>query len=151
LALGRMLVALAPRAGDRALVVGCGTGYAAAVLARLAGEVVAVEEAPALVAAARANLAGLGSVEIVEGPLTAGSPEHGPYDIILIDGAVAAVPDALVDQLAEDGRLATALDEDGVTRLAVGRRRAGAFGLARIADTEAAALPGFAAPAAFRF
>lgn len=150
MALGRLLTEAAPRPGERALVIGAATGYAAAVLARLVGGVVAVEEDSELAAAARANLAGTG-IGLVEAPLAGGSEAGAPYDLILIDGAVEKVPDALVAQLADGGRLATGLVENGVTRLAIGRRAGEGFGIAAFADAAAAILPGFGKPPAFRF
>jgi len=150
MALGRLLTEAAPRPGERALVVAAATGYAAAVLARLAGPVVAVEEDPELAAEARANLAASG-VRFVEGPLAQGCRDGAPYDLILIDGAVECVPDELVAQLAEGGRFAAGLLENGVTRLAIGRRAGEGFGMAAFADAAAAILPGFAKPRAFKF
>jgi protein-L-isoaspartate(D-aspartate) O-methyltransferase len=150
MALGRLLTEAAPRSGERALAVGVATGYAAALLARLVGPCVALEEDEELAAAARRNLAGF-EVRLVEGPLAEGCAAEGPYDLILIDGAVEHVPDALVAQLAEGGRLATGLLENGVTRLAIGRRAGEGFGLAAFADAAAAILPGFAKPRAFKF
>ncbi|HEX8480543.1 MAG TPA: protein-L-isoaspartate O-methyltransferase [Allosphingosinicella sp.] len=150
MSLGRLLTEAAPRPGERALVVGAATGYAAAVLARLVGSVVAVEEDAELAAEARANLAASG-VKLVEGPLTQGFEEGAPYDLILIDGAVESVPDALVAQLADKGRLAAGLLENGVTRLAIGRRAGEGFGMAAFTDVAAAILPGFAKPRAFTF
>jgi protein-L-isoaspartate(D-aspartate) O-methyltransferase len=150
MALGRLLTEAAPRPGERALVVAAATGYAAAVLARLAGPVVALEEDGELAALARANLAGTGA-RLVEGPLTGGWEADAPYDLILIDGAVESVPEALVRQLADGGRLAAGLVENGVTRLAIGRRAGEGFGMAAFADAAAAILPGFARPRAFTF
>jgi protein-L-isoaspartate(D-aspartate) O-methyltransferase len=150
MALGRLLTEAAPKPGERVLVVAAATGYAAALLARLAGPVVALEEDPGLAAGARANLAGTG-VDLVEGPLAQGWRDGAPYDLILIDGAVECVPDALVAQLADGGRLATGLLENGVTRLAIGRRAGEGFGMAAFADAAAAILPGFAKPRAFKF
>lgn len=150
MALGRLLTEAAPQASDRVLVVGASTGYAAAVLAELAGSVVAVEEDAELAAAAREALGETG-VKLVEGPAAEGWAEGAPYDLILIDGAVEFVPDALVAQLKEGGRLATGLIEQGVTRLAIGRRAGDGFGLAAFADAAAAILPGFVRPRAFTF
>jgi protein-L-isoaspartate(D-aspartate) O-methyltransferase len=150
MALGRLLTEAAPRPGERALAVGVATGYAAAVLARLAGSCVALEEDAELAAAARRNLAGC-DVRLVEGPLAEGCAALGPYDLILIDGAVEFVPEALVAQLAERGRLAAGLLENGVTRLAIGRRAGDGFAMAAFADAAAAILPGFAKPPAFKF
>jgi protein-L-isoaspartate(D-aspartate) O-methyltransferase len=150
MALGRLLTEASPRRGERALVVAAATGYAAAVLERLVGPVVALEEDERLVAEARANLQGY-KVELVEGPLVGGWPAGAPYDLILIDGAVEHVPDALVGQLVDGGRLAAGLVENGITRLAIGRRAGEGFGMAAFADAAAAILPGFARPRAFRF
>lgn len=150
MALGRLLTEAAPRPGERTLVVAAATGYAAAVLVRLAGSVVALEEDAELAAEARSNLEGSG-ITLVEGPLADGCPEKGPYDLILIDGAVEGVPDSLVAQLADGGRLASGLLENSVTRLAIGRRAGEGFGMAAFADAAAAILPGFAKPRAFKF
>ena len=150
MALGRLLTEAQPRPGDRALVVGAATGYSAAVLSRLVASVVAVEEDPALLQAARSALVG-SAIEFVEAPLVAGHPAGAPYDLILIDGAVELVPDALVGQLADGGRLAAAIIDEGVTRLAVGRRAGTGFGMTAFSDAAAAYLPGFAKPRGFNF
>lgn len=150
MALGRLLTEAAPREGERTLVVAAATGYAAALLERLVGPVVALEEDAELAAAARETLAGT-QVELIEGPLTEGHPAGAPYDLILIDGAVEFVPDAIVAQLADGGRLATGLLDQGVTRLALGRRAGEGFGLAAFADAATAILPGFVKPRAFTF
>ena len=150
MATARLLSEAGPRGHERALVVGAATGYSAAVMARVAKTVVAVEEDPALAAFARAALAG-SEVELVEGPLHEGHAAGGPYDLILIDGAVESVSDAIIAQLTEDGRLATGIVERGVTRLAVGRRAGGGFGLTVFTDSSTAILPGFAKPRTFSF
>jgi protein-L-isoaspartate(D-aspartate) O-methyltransferase len=144
--LGRLLTQMRPVPGQRALVVGAASGYSAAVLARMGLEVVALESAPALSARARE----LG-IEIVEGRLETGHKRGAPYDQILIDGAVDYVPDALVDQLADGGRLGAALIERGVSRLIVGRKSGGAFGYLSVGDAGTPALPGFSRPRAFTF
>lgn len=150
MALGRLLTEAAPKRGERALAIGVATGYSAAVLERLVGPLVAVEEDAELAAEARSNLAGTG-VELVEGALTEGWEAGGPYDLILIDGAVESVPAGLVAQLADGGRLAAGLAENGITRLAIGRRAGEGFGMTAFADAAAAILPGFARPRAFKF
>lgn len=150
MALGKLLSEADPQEGERVLVIGAATGYAAAVLARLVGSVVAVEEDAELVTAAKSALAGL-DVKLIEGPLIKGHKKGAPYDLILIDGAVEFVPDALVDQLAEGGRLATALLDQGISRLVIGRKAGQGFGLAAFSDSAAAILPGFTKARAFTF
>jgi protein-L-isoaspartate(D-aspartate) O-methyltransferase len=144
--LGQLLTQMMPRRGQRALVVGAGTGYSAAVLAHIGLEVVAVESSPELAPRAKA----LG-IDTVEGPLEAGWKKQAPYDQILIDGAIEHIPDAIVDQLAEGGRLGTALVDRGVTRLVVGRKAGGAFGYLSLGDAGVPALPGFSRPRVFTF
>lgn len=150
MSLGRLLTEAAPRQGERVLVVGAATGYAAAVTARLVGPLVAVEEDAELAAIARDALAG-SDVTLVEGPLGEGHAPGAPYDLILIDGAVEYLPDSLIDQLAEKGRLAAGIVDRGVTRLAIGRKAGEGFGMASFADVATAILPGFAKPRAFTF
>lgn len=148
--LGRLLTEAKLQGGERALVIGAATGYAAAVVARLAASVVALEEDKALLAFARKALAGSG-VALVAGPLAKGHPAGAPYDFVLFDGAVEEVPQAIVDQVADGGRIALAVVDQGVTRLSVGRVAAGAFGATAYSDAAAAVLPGFARPRAFSF
>lgn len=150
MSLGRLLTELAPQPGERAMVIGAATGYAAAVLARMVGSVVAVEEDADLLALARGNLTG-SQVKLVEGSLTEGHAAEAPYDLILIDGAVEAVPDAIIAQLADGGRLAAAILDQGVSRLSIGRKAGEGFGMAAVSDWAAAALPGFAKPRTFHF
>jgi protein-L-isoaspartate(D-aspartate) O-methyltransferase len=150
MALGKLLTEAAPRAGEHALLIGAATGYGAAVLARLVGSVVAVEEDAALAAIAAAALAGTG-VELVEGMLVEGCAARAPYDLILIDGAVETIPQPLIEQLAPDGRLAAGVIEHNVHRLVIGRRGGEGFGMTAFADVACAPLPGFARPRTFSF
>ena len=150
MATGRLLTEAHPLPADRALVVGAATGYAAALLAELVASVTALEEDAALLAIARAANSSP-RISYVDGPLAKGWKKGAPYDLILIDGAVEHVPQAIIDQLAPDGRLATAILDRGVTRLCVGRRAGTAFGLNAFADAEAVVLPGFAKPRGFVF
>ena len=150
MALGRLLTEAQPRREDRALVVGAATGYAAAVLSRLVASVTAVEENGDLAEAAGQALQGYG-VDLVSGSLRDGWAAGAPYDLILIDGAVEAVPDTLIEQLVEGGRLASGRIDNGVTRLAVGRRARHGFGMVPFSDAAAAVLPGFAKPKVFTF
>lgn len=150
MALGLLLSEARLNGSERALVIGAATGYSAAVLDRLVASVTALEENDALFAAAKAALAGT-AVNPVKGPLAKGWPKAGPYDFILIDGAVEQVPQAIVDQAADGAAIALGRIENGVTRLCVGRVVSGAFGATAFADAAAAVLPGFASPRGFSF
>jgi protein-L-isoaspartate(D-aspartate) O-methyltransferase len=151
MAFGRLLSEAAPRPGERAMVVGAATGYAAAVLARLVGSVVAVEEDPELLELARGAIPAGANVKLVEAPMIEGYSAGAPYDLILIDGAVEYVPDAIVGQLVDGGRLGAAILDKGVSSLAIGRRAGEGFGMAEISDWAAAVLPGFCKPRTFSF
>lgn len=144
--LGALLDQMMPVQGQRALVVGAGTGYSAAVLDALGLQVTAVESSAGLAARARDN-----GLEVVEGPLEAGCSKAAPYDQILIDGAVEHIPDAIIEQLANGGLLGTALIDRGISRLVVGRKAGGAFGYLSLTDAGVPALPGFARPRTFTF
>lgn len=149
LATGLLLTEACIRSDDQVLIVGAAGGYAAALAARLAAKVVAVEADPALAEAARGALAG--QVEFVEGPLEAGHAAGAPYDVLIIDGAVEEVPAALVEQVKPGGRIVAGLVDRGVTRLASGVRTESGFGLNPFADIECAVLPGFEKPRGFKF
>lgn len=147
----RLITEAGLKKGDRILLVGAATGYAAALIAELTGSVTALEEDGALLVQARANLEHDNRVALVEGPLNAGWADGGPYDAILIDGAVECVPDAIWAQLVEGGVLATGLVDQGLTRLAIGRAAGVGHGLFAFADAETIILPGFAKPRSFSF
>lgn len=147
---GRMLVAAAIRPGQRVLLIGAATGYTAALLAALGAEVHAVEERADLLDAARTATANA-DIHWIEGPLAAGAPDAGPFDRIIIDGAVEALPDALIAQLAEGGRIVAARRDGAVSRLLQGVKTGGAVALRSFADMDVAPLPGFAAPKGFQF
>lgn len=151
IATGRLLTQAELRPTDRVLLIGAAGGYTAAVLAELVAQVVAVESDPALVTIARTALAGHANVSVVEGPLEAGHAADAPYDVLFVDGAVEAVPQGLVDQIAVGGRIVSGLADRGVTRLAAGRRSAGGFALLDFADIDCVPLPGFASPPSFVF
>ena len=144
--LGQLLTQMVPQRGQKALVVGAGTGYSAAVLKAMGLDVTAIESDPELAAQARAQ-----QIDVSEASLDAGANDGAPYEQILIDGAVEYIPDAIVAQLADGGRLGTAIIDRGVTRLVVGRKVGGAFGYLSIGDAGVPALPGFSRPKAFTF
>jgi protein-L-isoaspartate(D-aspartate) O-methyltransferase len=150
-ATGRLLTEARIAPGDSVLLIGAASGYTAAVLALLARRVTAVESDPELAALARAALAGQANVEVVEGPLADGASAGAPYDVLMIDGAVEQMPEALIAQLRVGGRAVTGLVDRNVTRLAAGARTAGGFGLSDFADVDCVALPGFARPRVFTF
>ncbi len=139
--------------GDVVLDVGCATGYSSAVLSRLAGSVVALECDSVLAQGATETLSRLGfdNVAVVEGPLEAGWPQEAPYDVIIIGGAVDDVPESLLNQLREGGRLVAVVGEGnaGVARLYL---KAGSGAGGRNAFNAAVrALPGFRKAPAFAF
>ncbi len=144
--LGQLLTQMMPETGQRALVVGAGTGYSAAVLGHMGLEVTALESDPEL--AARATELGL---SVVQGALEGGHKKAAPYDQVLIDGAVEFIPEPIIEQMAEGARLGTALTDRGITRLVVGRKSGIAFGYLSVADAGVPALPGFICPKVFTF
>lgn len=151
--LAKLLQLAEINAGDSVLDVGCGTGYSAALLSRLARSVVALESDPALAEAAKSTLAKLGcqNVTVVTGPLPQGQAAKAPYNVIFIGGSVEEVPQALLDQLAEEGRLVVVEGQgnSGVARLFF---KAGGVVTGRRAFNAAIKpLPGFERAHAFEF
>jgi protein-L-isoaspartate(D-aspartate) O-methyltransferase len=136
---------------DRVLVVGCATGYSAAVLAGIAGQVVALEEDASLANAAQAALAGLANVSVVSGPLTAGWTQGGPYDVILLEGATEIEPQGFCSQLKDGGRLLCVLGTEPNAKAMLFRRSGSELGGRAIFDAAAALLPGFAKKREFAF
>lgn len=151
IATGRLLNEAAVSPSDRVLLIGAAGGYTAAVLAEIAAFVVAVECDPALMAIARRALEGNARVQLIDGPLERGYADGSPYDVLVVDGAVPKLPQTLIDQLAIGGRAVSGIVDRGVTRLAMGQRSAGGFGLIDFADIDCVALPGFAVPQDFVF
>ncbi|MEO7564432.1 MAG: protein-L-isoaspartate O-methyltransferase [Sphingomicrobium sp.] len=142
-ALGMLLEALLPMAGERALVIGAGAGYSAAVLAAMGLKVTALDDSEIPQAGA--------AFDRVKGVLGVGNAAGAPYDLILVDGAIPAIPDAIVAQLGDGGRLGAGLIDQGIAKLVVGRKSGTAFGLRSIGDSGLPHLPGFAKPREFTF
>ena len=141
-------------ADDVVLDVGCGTGYASAVMARIAATVIALDVDTALAAEAERTLGGLDAdnAVVVSGPLAEGYPSQAPYDAILLGGAVDRLPPALAAQLAEGGRIVGVLRAPGsVGQATLWARHRGALSSRALFEAQLPALPGIAAPARFEF
>lgn len=153
--LARLIQTLQPQSEDRALVVGAGRGYGVALLARLVKAVAALESDPALATAGEQTVKdlGLAGVQWVVGKLEQGAPGPAPYDVILIEGAVRQVPQAIFDQLAEGGRLAVivagAAGAMGVAQIFV--KDGGVTSGRPLFEAGTPLLPGFAPPPRFTF
>jgi protein-L-isoaspartate(D-aspartate) O-methyltransferase len=137
--------------GDAVLDLGCATGYSSAVLAKLARTVVALEQDAGLVRVATDALAKIGNVTVVQGALVEGFRAKAPYDVILINGAVERVPDQLLSQLAEGGRLVAAVSEGALCRAVLYLREHGRVGHRVAFDVAAPALAGFRESVGFVF
>lgn len=152
--LARLLQVAEIGSGDVALDVGCATGYSSALLAKLAATVVALESDATLVEQANRALSeqGVDNVVVVEGPLSEGYPAQAPYDVILISGAVAEVPRAIREQLAEGGRLVTVVRGDsGPGRAMLYQRSGGIVSGRPLFDASTPILPGFEPKRGFVF
>ena len=149
----KMLQAAEIREADSVLVVGCATGYTAAVVARLAAKVTATESDPSLAAKARDALAGLGlaNVTVRAAAAAEGDPDNAPYDVIVLNGATAIVPDRLYGQLREGGRLVGVFAMTQPPRATIVTRTHGEFGSRALFDAAVPALPGLERVPAFVF
>jgi len=138
---------------DLVLDLAAGTGYSTAVLARLANTVVGLECDPDLAAKATDVLADLGvdNAAIIEGPLEEGLPDQAPFDVILFQGAVEVVPESLLRQLAEGGRLLAVVVTDGVGKATRFLRVGDGFGRRVLFDAGVPLLPGFRRERVFQF
>lgn len=152
-ALAKLIQALDLGDRDVVLEIGCGTGYATAILARMAAKVTALESDASLAAAARKALEAVktSNATVIEGDLAVGHASGAPYDAILISGAVPQVPRAILDQLKDGGRLAAVISVGGLGRLIQWRRLGGTFDSRIIGDSAAPALPGFEVAKEFVF
>ena len=149
--LARLLQYANVKPTDKVLEVGTASGYGAAVLARLAGSVVALEQDTDLATIARRRLAGLANVAVVEAPLVKAAPDAAPFDVILFNGAVATFPDIIAGQLAKGGRMLLVQGEGNAARAMLYiRGDAGVSGRA-LFNASVPVLPGFQAVEAFAF
>jgi protein-L-isoaspartate(D-aspartate) O-methyltransferase len=155
MAIGRLLNEANVQPGDHVLLIGAATGYTAALLSRLAARVVGVECEAALADFSRKALSSVSNVTILDGALERGGQQstgdHGPYDLLFIDGAIEVLPETLTAQLKDGARIVGGTIEDGVTRLCQGRKIGGHVSLVSFIDADCAALPGFAKAKSFVF
>ena len=157
--MARLLQLAAIGRGDKVLEIGCANGYATALLARMAGKVTALESDSRLSAQARSLLAELGcaAAQVVEGKLAEGWRPNAPYDAILFNGAIDAIPPAIADQLAEGGRLVAVVRPEnnpvgaGVGTAVLMTRAEGALSSRQVFDTSVHMLPGFERAPSFVF
>lgn len=153
--LARMIQTLDPGKSSHALVVAAGTGYATAVLSRIAQTVVAEESVESLASVATECLESMGVTNVVieQGELMTAAAEHGPFDIILFGGSLATVPANLVDFLEEGGRAIAVMSQDGegYGAATLFTRHGGHLGEVSVFDAAIPALPEFNAPKTFSF
>ncbi len=150
--LARMIQALDIVPGSRILDVAGGTGYASAVMERLGGDVVMLEAYPALAERAKAILSDLGcDVAVQVGPVAEGYAAGAPYDLILVNGAYETVPDELLAQLADGGRLAAVDASEGAGRVVLFQRAGEAVGSRRLFDAAAPVIEGLRRAPSFQF
>lgn len=140
----KILDALDIQPGDLVLDLGCGLGYSAAVIARLAEAVVAVEDGD-LATLAEATLARIGAdnAAVVQGPLAEGAARHGPYDAIVIEGGGEQVPEVLLDQLKDGGRIGAIFMTGALGVVRIGRKIDGAVSWRDAFNAAAPVLPDF--------
>lgn len=150
---GKMLDGLNIQPTELVLIVGAGLGYEAAVVARLAQAVVALESHPEMAAQAEATLAeqGVDNVAVVTGDLAAGYPGQAPYDVILIAGGIEELPQALADQLAEGGRIGAIFAEGNLGVARIGHKIDGEINWRFAFNGSAPVLPGFNRQTGFVF
>jgi protein-L-isoaspartate(D-aspartate) O-methyltransferase len=151
--LAKLIHAAAVGERDRVLDVGCATGYSSAILAHVAAAVIALEEDAALAKFAAETLAAIGAsnVRVVTGPLSAGWAPEAPYDVIVLNGSTEIVPQTLLGQLKDGGRLVGVVGRPPVAKAIVYRRSGTHVSAHREFDAVAPLLPGFAKPAEFVF
>ena len=149
--LAKILEAIDIQPDEMVLDVGAGLGYTSAVIARLAEAVIALEEQSELASEAERALSEVGAdtVAVVEGPLAEGAAQHGPYDAIVVGGAVEHIPAALTDQLKDGGRIVAIFLEGALGKVKVGYRIDGAVTWRFAFNAGAPVLPGFEARRAF--
>ena len=149
--LAKMLDGLDVQADELVLDVGCGYGYSSAVVARMAQAVVALEEDESIAAETQGLLAEVGADNAIlhTGPLSEGAAEHGPYDVILVQGGVAELPQTLDEQLKDGGRIACLFMDGALGAVRIGYKSAGTVSWRFEFNAGAPVLPGFGKQPAF--
>ncbi len=149
--LAKMMDALDIHLADQVLVLGGGLGYSTAVLARMADSVVMVEEDEALAVEAEAALAAadVDNAVVLRGPLAEGAAKAGPFDVIFIEGGIETLPEGLVAQLREGGRMVAMFQTGALGEVRIGRKSDGHIGWRFAFNASAPVLPGFAAAHGF--
>ncbi|AJE45973.1 protein-L-isoaspartate O-methyltransferase family protein [Celeribacter indicus] len=147
----KMLDTLDIRSDELVLDLGCGLGYSAAVIARMAQAVVAVEEDEAMAAEAVTALAENGSDTVIveTGPIAEGAPQHGPYDVVLIEGGIEELPEAIEAQIKEKGRICAIFLNGALGVVRIGYKIDGVISWRMVFNATAPVLPGFEKRAAF--
>jgi len=149
--LGKLLDALDIQPTEMVLDLGCGLGYSSAVIACLAEAVVAVEADETMAKDAQSRLSELGvdNVAVLHGDLTAGAAKHGPYDAIILQGAVETVPDAILAQLKEGGHIGCIFMEGALGVARIGHKSASGITWRYAFNAAAPVLTGFEKVAEF--
>lgn len=150
--LAKMLDALAITNDEMVLDVGCAMGYSTAVIAHMAEAVVAVEEDEAMATEAQEalSLAGADNAVVHIGPLKDGATQHGPYDVIIVQGGVAELPGSITDQLKDGGRIACLFMAGALGEVRIGHKRGDHISWRASFNAGAPVLPGFERQAAFQ-
>lgn len=150
--LSKMLDALEIGPDHLVLEIGSGLGYGAAVIGHLAEAVIAVEEDEALAAEAEAKLSdeAVDNAVVIKGALVDGAAKHGPYDVIVLNGGVEVIPETLLGQLKEGGRMGAVFMDGNAGQFRVGVQTASGLAWRAVFDATAPLLPGFAKNAEFR-
>jgi protein-L-isoaspartate(D-aspartate) O-methyltransferase len=144
MAFARMIHLALIKPSDRVLVVGAGTGYGARIISMLAKSVVALESDPELAGLARGFLAGNDALQVVEGSLAEGHAAGAPYDVIIVEGRISAVPKSLFAQLANEGRIVAAVGNTDVSKMQIATLTDGHRSSRSAFDVSISPLPGFA-------
>ncbi|MGB0960098.1 MAG: protein-L-isoaspartate O-methyltransferase family protein [Halocynthiibacter sp.] len=147
----KLLDAVDIQPNEVVLDLGCGLGYSAAIIANLAEFVVAVEDDSEIAEEAQANLSsnGIDNVAVLTGPLAGGNAKHGPFDVVIVEGAIQSFPEVIVDQLNEGGRAACIFTDGNLGEVRIGSKIDGAMHWQFAFNGSAALLNGFEKVAEF--